>query len=155
MHRGTAGSKHGVHHDHEGLGKVGRELHEVLYGFQRGWIAVKADVTNPGAGDKGEDPVEHDDSRAEDRDKDHRTGQFHPLGPLKRGLHLHRPHRKIPGYLVDHEGGELLRISRNCRRSVRLSRSFVSLAWIRGWFTKTKFSMISKIIQGKGLCQAK
>jgi hypothetical protein len=77
-------------------------------GFKVSWIAVKADVANPGAGDKGEDPVEHDDSRAEDRDKDHRTGQFHPLGPLKRGLHLHRPHRKIPGYLVDHEGGELL-----------------------------------------------
>ena len=104
----TAGSQHGVQHQHITLRDILRQFAEILHRLQGLLVAVQANKTDLGGGQQGEHTVQHTHTSAEDGHQSQlaacqHLGLCHGDG----GLDLHLFQRQITGSLVAQQGGDL------------------------------------------------
>ena len=104
----AARGEHRIDQEHFGGGNVGRKLLEIRDGFERGLIAIDAQVPQPGIGQQAEHAVRHAQPGAEDGDDRHLAGQHFSGHAFQRRLHRFRLRRPVAGDLIHHQRRDLV-----------------------------------------------
>ena len=100
----AAGSKHGIENDNIALADIAGQLAVILNRLQSFGVAVKADVTDSGGGNEGQNAVNHAESGSENRNKGELLARKSLSGHSGNGsLNFNILERKISCCLIAHE----------------------------------------------------